>query len=629
MSDTFGATGLDADMPGLGPQSGNVRGPPVQLPSALQGLAQHALGQGRPQFPPPPGQGGHRGKPPQLGSTDGPPDQTARSFAPVPANAPRPPPRFTPYLQPPPRDSNQWGQQEPFPRLPQSFELLGMYHQLGGYFAQHGGFASAPMGAGMAAYSKAYQDAFQKGQDWKMRMAKEQVAMHAAQLEDLERTRSVEYADTFAEYNALDGGDINGVSLHDALWKTAVEHGDKDVIAMLEGGASAEQVRRFLAQHESNIRALGAANKKSEEGDAESALWGLKPDPSGDTQTNPYGAPTAQSGDRGEPSGDRGEPQSGESLIHTGAVKIFKGYEPGGYVPPKVKNAMALEAADMDRRTDAILSDPNIKPDQIIPEVRKQLGPDVASDLEGYSQYRSGPGATGQSSGGKEQDYWSKLGSLAERARPGDPAHGLPGWSKSTYQAVRDFREEAQKPNSPIQRIPTSVEAANNVRADLAAIQGRDGSTADVSPENLSGLAGKDPLYAQLKIDWIRYNEDIDVLTRGTPSVGMAEQAINTMPQIPYFGSIAGYRAAVRRDMDQAKSRVDQLHNTWSQYQTGDIMPGFNPRAEQDMDGIRKMDFQTGALPGQVVTHPDGTKFRYLGVNPEDPGDRSNWDIVK
>lgn len=658
MSDTQGATDLDADMPGIGAAPGIARGAPQGLPSQLQALVQHftQTSQGKPNptfLPPPPGQGQQQGKPPKLGPVD-PPDRSAYSIAPVPANAPHPPRAFNPYMRPIPRDSAQWGQPEQFQRLPQSFELPGMFQQLGGYFGQHGGFASAPMGIGMAAYSKAYQDAFQKGQEQKMRMAKEQMQLHAAQLEDLEQTRSIEYADVFARHHEM-GDDPTAV--HDDLWKVAVQHGDKDVIAMIEGGASAEQVRRFLADHEAHIRALGAANKKTEETDIDDAAWGLTPRATEQGGVyDPYGAGATQPGTAAAPAGaaaapgataDQRAPGVGDPLdkdkpadpdatpretpIEEEGDNVARGFEPTTGLDPNKKRAAILNGMQKNARLDQIIGEANsgkIKPEDVLGKVR-EVSPSMAQELDNTMNYRTGSGQSGQAQGGKEQEYRARLASLARLAKPGDE-QGVGGWNQSTYKAVSDFREESQKPNSPIQRIPTAVEAAQNVRRDLAAIQSRDGSTADVSPETLSGAAGKDPLYAQLKIDWIRYNEDIDVLTRGSPSVGMAEQAINTQPQIPYFGSISGYRAAVRRDMDQAQSRVKQLHNTWSSYRTGDAMPGYNPDAERSMNGIAKMDFITGATPGEVVSHPDGTKWRYLGANPENPGDiDANWRVVE
>jgi hypothetical protein len=660
MSDTFGASDLNADTPGLGPQSGNERGPPVQLPSQLQGLVKHffqqSQGNPNPKFlPPAPGPGGAQGgqrKPPDLGPLD-PPDRVARSLAPLPANAPQPPRKFQPYMPPVPRDQDMWGKPEAYPRLPASFEVHGIYQNLGGYFAQHGAAATAPLGANLAGASKEYIDGYAKGMDLRMRLAKEQAALNAQNLEDLERARSIEYADVFIRHHEM-GDDPQ--ALHDDIWKVAVQHGDKDVIAMMEDGASAEKVRRFLASHEAHIRALSAANKKSEDQDVDNAAWGLTPAAEEDKPYDPYGAgatPTksaAPTSPEAAPSGEKdagrapgvGDPadktkpadpdaEPRETPIEEAGDTVVRGGEPPTGLDPNKKRAALLNGMQKNSRLDQIIGEANsgkIKPEEVLGKVR-ELSPSIAQELDNTMHYR-GTGSTGSTGTGgmKEQEYRGRLASLARLAQPGD-AQGIGGWNQSTYKAVSDFREEAQKPNSPLQRVPTAVEAAENLRRDLKAIQDRDGSGADVSPETLSGAMGKDPLYSQLKIDWIRYNEDIDVLTRGSPSVGMAEQAINTQPQIPYFGSIEGYRGAIRRDMDQAYSRVRSYHRTWNSYRTGDAMPAYNPDAEKSMTDIGKMDYTTGAIPGEIIVHPDGSKFRYLGVNPEVPGARENWETAR
>ena len=72
MSDSFGATDLDADMPGIGAAPGNARGAPQGLPSQLQALVQHfaqtSQGKPNPKFlPPSPGPGGAAGKSAEIG----------------------------------------------------------------------------------------------------------------------------------------------------------------------------------------------------------------------------------------------------------------------------------------------------------------------------------------------------------------------------------------------------------------------------------------------------------------------------------------------------------------------------------------------------------------------------------
>ena len=510
MSDTFGATDLDADMPGIGAAPGNARGAPQGLPSQLQALVQHFMGsQGKPNpkfLPPPPGPGGGQQKAPKLGPVD-PPDRGAYAMAPVPANAPHPPPAFNPYIPPVPRDSGQWGKPDPFPRLPQTFELPGMYQNLGGYFGQHGGFASAPMGIGMAAYSKAYQEAFQKGQEQKMRMSMEQVKLHAAQLEDLEQARSVEYADVFARHHEM--GD-DPTATHDDLWKVAVQHGDKDVIAMIEGGASAEKIRRFLADHEAHIRALGAANAKTSEQDAQDAQYGLAPARDGGAQGggvyDPYGAgatgggaaapaggqvagPGAPSGEPGRAKGV-GDPEKpaeddpsdtrdeNRKLIDRGAWDMVEGTKPAGAEYGKMTTTiMAKRKLQMEQALGEIAANPNLNrdgqhPEEVLDAVRKAV-PEAASKLEQYSKYRDGPGIGGRSSsGGPEANMWGLFNPLATKMYPGDKGTGVGAFSGDNFTKRIRFADNTQY-QTTLRRVATSAEmgagviaAANNLQPE-------------------------------------------------------------------------------------------------------------------------------------------------------------------
>ena len=445
MSDAFGATNLDADMPGLGPQTGNVRGPPVQLPSQLHALVQHFVGtQGKPSPQSPPQSPGQGGKPPKprLGSTD-PPDPTAYSYAPVPANVPRTPPGFTPYTMPIPRDSSQWNKPEPYPRQPQSFELPGLFQKMGGYFAQHGGAAGAPLGATSAAYAAAYQEAYMKGQEWKMRQAKEQLTLSNAKLADVERARQIDYADKFSAYQVMGGGDPT--ELHDELWKVAVEHGDKDVQALLERGASAEEVRRFLADHEAHIRALEAANSKSAEQDSEDAKrWGL---PGGETSpTDPMDIPVGQQAaqpprDQVAGPGARPPPEPGTSPAPQQSTPL-KPYEqvgldiargrPSTGLPKKVADAAQEYAAGVDTRMDDVVAHSAGKTREQIAQELSAISPAIAADwaklLDGKQGLPGGMGAIGA------RPYWSNLSDLSLAVKP--------SWSAADFQRIPELNKE-------------------------------------------------------------------------------------------------------------------------------------------------------------------------------------------
>ena len=638
MSDTFGASDLNQDLPGLGPQTGNVRGPPVQLPSQLQSLVQHFVqtsqGQPNPKFlPPPPGQ--PQGKPPRLGSTD-PPYRSAYAMAPVPANAPRPPPSFTPYMPPVPRNSSQWGQPEQFPRLPQSFELPGMYQNLGGYFGQHGGFASAPLGAGMAAYSKAYMDAFQKGQEYKMQMAQEQVKLHAAQLIDLEQTRSTAYADVFARHQAM--GD-DPTATHDDLWKVAVEHGDKDVMAMIEGGASAEQVRRFLAQHEANIRALKAANTKSTEQEEADGLYGLKPPGGGGGVYDRYapGANTPATGaGPGAPSADTRAPGVGDPrapdktkpsedeipdvlkgidpAMASAALAIYRGETPQGM--GKVDAAHAVKYANMLRdETAKILADPNLKPGQYVDAVRKRLGPEAAAAMQGIEDYRLPPGSA--SGYGKQADYLRGLETIINKDRPHDPAHGVRGFV-ADYYAQRHLFTSSVGNNTILLRTKDMANQMDNINNDLMVVQKklekRGVKATDIDLHGALELLGADPDMSRLMSDLGSYSTAYNVVVSGGHSTLGGSEAVDQ-----YFKSyapLATIRNVIKGHVPSAQGILQGMHANWESIGgKPDDMPKGDLTVERRIDDVGKMDVVTGATPYNQIVNHNGVALKWTGKN--------------
>jgi hypothetical protein len=646
-----------------------VRGPPQGLPSQLQGLVKHFLSQTQgnpnPKFlPQPPGPGGGQRKKPELGSTD-PPDPMVRSIAPLPANAPQPPPKFAPFTPSMPRDTAQWGKPEPFPRLPQSFELPGMYQKLGGYFAQNGGFASAPLGAGMAAYSKAYQDAFMKGQEWKMRMAKEQMGLHAAQLAELEQRQSVEYADVYNMY-AEKGGDLNtntigGRTLHDAIWAKAVELGDKNVIAMLEDGQSVEKVRRYQMDHEARIRDLNKANAKQTEADAAAELYGLHPpsaagtDPwdRGPTQpgeTQPA-APTGEVAGPGAPSGEKdtrapgvGDPldkkpsDEGENAddikdpeqrrMHEASVSVLKGIEPQD-IPKAVLPYAGIQAREMRKKMGDIVDAAkrgDIAPDRIIPEVRKQIGGDVADDLQSVLDYRMpgvGGGGQGGGTGGKEGDYKALLGNIAAVIDPGDPAKGRGGWVAANYQAQERFRTDVNT-QTVILRSNSLAADGTAVLSDLKELERQGVKTDGLNLEGILGYAARDPTYAKLAGDWKAYNDAFNTVVTGGRHVESGAQSQESVAPVSY-ASPAAFRAAIKGHMNDALGYLDGEHKRWESIGgKPHNMPSYNPATEKQLRDLRDMDYLTGTLPGQTYTNRKGVTKTWVGgnLNPYDP---SNW----
>lgn len=639
-------------MPGLGPQSGNVRGSPIQLQSPLQSIVQRfAQSQGKPNpkfLPPPPGQAGQQGKGPKLGPVD-PPNPTAYSIAPVPANSQRPPPAFNPYMPPVPRNSDQWGKPEQFARLPQSFELPGMFQQLGGYFGQHGGFASAPMAMGLASYSAAYQEAFHKGQVEKMQMAKEQIALHAAQLEELEQARAVQYSDVFSRHHEMGDGED---ALHDDLWKVAVESGDKDVMAMIEGGASAEKVRRFLADHEAHIRALSAANKKSTEQEEADGLYGLKnPDGSGgDKPYDPYGpgantqpatpAPSGQVAGPGAPSADRaknvGDPLAPDKsevpevlkgidpAMAAAAGAIYRGESPTGM--GKSDAAHAIKYANQLRdETASILADPNLKPGQYGDAVRKRLGPQAAADMENIADYKTPPGSL--SGYGKQGDYLRGIENIITKDRPNDPAHGVHGFVAGYYHDRDVFRTSPAK-STILLRTKDMANQMENINTDLMKVQKKlEARGVKASDINLKGaldmLAGDEDMN-RLYSDLGSYSTAYNVVVSGGRATLGGQQAVDSFFK-PYF-PLSTIRNVIKGHVPSAQGILQGLHGEWESIGgKPDDMPKGDLTVEQRIDDIGKMDTKTGATPYHQIVNHNGVPALWTGKNQSERDAPENW----
>ena len=672
MSDTFGATDLDADMPGIGAAPGNARGAPQGLPSQLQALVQHfSQSQGKPNpsfLPPAPGPGGGQKKP-RLGPTD-PPDPSVQAYAPIPANAPRPPQSFTPFIKSMPRDHSQWGQAEAFPRLPQSFELPGMYQNLGSFFGQNGSFRTAPLGIGMAAYSKAYQDAFQKGQQEKMRMAKEQMVLHRYQLEEQTENEVTGYRDIYNEYAEMAGRDpakmagqtVGGLTMHDAVWQKAVELGDKPIIAMLEGGASAEKVMRFQQDREARLQDLKKANAKSAEEDASAELYGLKPSQQQQEQTSPWetmrsggartapGAPPAPGaaigGDKDTPDarakgvGDPTAEKPGEDAKdaddisdpvaktrHDAAVEVFKGFEPKD-IPKQWLPYAGVEARNLEDKVGKIVDlakQGKIKPEDVIPEIRKQVSGKVADDAQGILDYKMpgvGGGGQGGGQGGKEQNYKTLLGNVASVVKP--TTDKSPGWNAANYQAQERFRTDVNT-QTVILRSNSLAADGGAVLADLKELerQGRPATGLDIN--QIVGFAERDPTYAKLYGDWKAYNDAFNTVVTGGRHVESGAQAQESVAPLTY-ASPSAFRAAIKGHMTDALGYLEGEHRRWETIGGGEHnMPSYNPRTEKELRDMRDMDYLTGTKPGETYTNPKTGKTKtWVGVS-LDPYDPKNW----
>lgn len=553
----------------------------------------------------------------------------------------RPPPmrQFSPYVPTQPiRTPDAWGQPAPFAREPQPFEVPGINHGVGSYFAQNGSGITALLGLGLVKNSGAFMKAYMQGREFASKEAREDMQNHAMELDQKQREEADDYAEVFSSYNAVGNKPLNGVRIEDAINRVAMKYNDTNMQAVLANGPLAAY--KLLQNRDSHWQDGHAANKKAEDTAAEDALWGLTPaKPADDTAGLPatLGLPASSAAapslgaepPAAEPTARKpGDPpaadEPADNPIEDGATSIFKGNEPATYVSPHVKNAMALRAEQMKGQVSAILKDPNITPDQVVPEVRRKLGSEIADELQGYMDYRRGPGVSGQASGGKEQEYWNRLGTLAQKARPGDPAHGVAGWSQTNFAAITHFKNNQQVQNA-IGRAVTVTTTGDQILADVQQLPPEASSedTLTRAFENIKDGKSADPRYVALYNDWLKYNQETNVLIRGGQGgITETEAAVGMVP--PILGRPEDYRTVVVHDAEMAASRLGQYENQWKQYGSPDPMPGTDEFARDELHRISSLEPVHNLEPGQTVEGDDGVTRRWLGPYDEQGHLRTN-----
>jgi hypothetical protein len=567
-----------------------------------------------------------------------------------PTGAPPPIRSFSPYIPAQPiRDHSDWGQPQPFAREPQSFEVPGIYHGVGQFFGGNGSAITALLGSGLVKNSGAFMKSYMQGAEFASKQRREDMQDHAMELDQKQQEETDAYAEVFNTYNAVGYKPVNGVRIEDAIGRVAMRYGDQNMQAVLAQGPGAAY--KLLQNRDAKWQDLHAGNTKAKDTSADAALWGLTPaQPAGEGEDASglpatLGAPASSAaapslGAEPPPAAAKSGAAPGaasdeppDTPIEGGAVSVFKGIEPGAYVPADVKNRMAVRANEMKGQVRQILKDPSITPDQVVPEVRRKLGSDVADELQAYMDYRRGPGVSGQSSGGKEQEYWNTLGTLASKAKPGDPAHGVAGWSQSNFAAISKFKSNNQIQNA-IGRAVTVTTTGDQILNDVEQLppEAHSGNAlSEAFGKIKDGAFTGDQRYVALYNDWLKYNQETNVLIRGGQGgITETEASVNIVP--PLFGNPADYRTVVVHDAEMAASRLGQYENQWKQYGSPDPMPGTDEFARGELHRISSLEPIHNLQPGGTVEGADGVTRRWLGPYDEKGHLRTNpaknWEPV-
>jgi hypothetical protein len=483
MSDAFGqddtaSGGLQSDMPGIGAAPPK----PSQVPNALGGLAQAFKqmfgGSPAPQSAQGPGIGpqGQLTPPPPM--PGGPRQQGTTASLAIPRGAPQPPAKFTPFIKSrPTRDFSDWGSPEQYPNLPQPFEVPSIYQGVGKFFQQNGSQNSIPLAFLLSGHAAEYVKGLQEGQEFKAKMALDDMKLNAAKLQVQQETEHYAYADIFNEHAALanttDPTKLDDAATRGDLHNQAAQIGDTQMMTLIENGAPLSRIMWFQQQRDASLRDLQKANKATEDqDDADSAKWGVPPDPNkqqpgqpgqqapgtqqapGVTSSNAAGpqAPPAAGGAApgaaqpgALPPGDQvasNDPASG--LPQPDPNTKLMPYQQIGLdmargqpaettgLPKRVVSSAREYEADVNQRLDDVVAHSAGKSREQIDNELRAVSPAIAADwgklLDGKVGLPGGMGAVGA------RPYWSNLGDLATAVKP--------GWSAADFPRIAELNKE-------------------------------------------------------------------------------------------------------------------------------------------------------------------------------------------
>jgi hypothetical protein len=597
-------------------------------------------------------------------------NQPRRQTLAAPAGAPTPrQAQFAPFVGASiPRPSHQWGAEEQFPKLPQPFEAPHIAKGLSGYFSQNGSNPAATIAGALGMWSGTFMEGYQQGREEKMKLAREQMALHIEALKVRAEEEMTRYSDVIAAHGALnETGDVrkmikpvNGKTVMEDLYDTAVSIGDVgkpgtlgDLIA---SGAMPSDVIKFLEARDNRTRDLQKLKATVDGDSAEESKWGLAtPQKTGDDEAGRYsglrepGSPAVASaaptpsvdpvtGDKvagpGAPSArtqdhDPEDPFAPGSPGEEAVTDVMRGSDMNAQVAkrhPGLADAVYREAARRNQKMADLIQNPPKDPSQILPAV-KRINPAIGSDVEQVLNYQmpasGGVSGTGASPGTKAGQYSDRLRNLAHLIDP--------KWNQGFYQDQQRFRVDIST-QTTLARTKDLAAMADRINTDLRIIENdlkkRGLSTTNVNMEGIMSMFANDPKYVGLHTDFLAYNDAYNTIVSGGRHTvtGAREQT----SAISSYAPLATYRNVIKGHMSGVDGMIDAVRSRWRSYGGKDEdMPSGDDRnsaeAFQAIKDYKLMDYVTGARPMKDVVVHNGVRAVWTGKNQIDRNAPENW----
>lgn len=674
MTDTSNDTasgGLENDMPGIG----NAPASPSMVPQGLGGLvssfARMFSGAPAPRAPGPgrsPWQSPGQSQIPQTPHPDAPrwAGTTASLF--LPKGSEQPPSKFTPFIGTLPKgDMSLWGKPEEYPNLPESHELPGIYKGLGQFFSspgQGGSGLSVPLAFAMTGHADEYIKGLMQGQEFKAKMAREQMVNSAMKLQMQQELQHTTYADHGREFYELAGEDkrkmatlkIKGMGLMDTWLNDARQMGDTDFENMIESGASFDQLMRFQDYRDAKLKDLQKANAKAQEQAEDDKMWedgnsgDAKPQeppgspfaPSQPQAPSGFEAPTPSapsgkeapsmtaSNDPDKPSPDAQEtqaaqPTTGLTPEDAATLQAARGYELDPKMAPHARQKALHDGEGIKAKVADIIANPNLSGEQVRDAVRAipRYGPSIDAEMQGVSNYTHPIGGqTGISTGGRQGEWSGPDGYLAHLVKKYNPT-----WNQAYYHDRDRFRTDATTQMTLLRTSGISADA-NAVLEDLKVLEHSGRAATGLDLNQVIENAKRDPMYAGLAADWQAYNDAFNtIVSGGRHTVSGTREQAGIVPTS--YASPAAFRAAIKGHMNDAYGMIEGLHRRWESIGgKKDDMPSYDANLEKNIRDIRDMDWLTGTYPGDPWTNPKTGKTKIWSPKPNttrNPYDPDNW----
>ena len=350
------------------------------------------------------------------------------------------------------------------PYMPGPRDVGPLLNRSFGGLAQIGSPTIAHSAAWAARYNDAYQRAFEQEQEHQARMHDERYRQHMQETIDRQQAESQEYGVALETYKENPG------KLDEEIRNVARRWGDTKITNILDGGGTMKEVEKLLqARDHFNLPLMKyrlevenqrlAERRQTTAEKAETRLEKAQDaiDAARKEWLTPKAPEPSKEAPGVPPASASGLPKVSPRVEQAARERIMdrKGAGPRG--ADDIEDAIGNYTDAIQKRLDDIASDPNIKPEQVLPAVRA-VHPELANDLQSYLDGKlTVPGGKAGAAG-----HFARIIGLADKIDP----NITPETGKTRAATMRDFTSGNDGRN--LSSIGTAFRHMRGLRSEFA-----------------------------------------------------------------------------------------------------------------------------------------------------------------